>query len=69
MTLPHLNPDDPPREAEARGYMAPYVRVATHLGYCIAWIGATSDEEWNNAHVDPLSHDGATVGKVQDDLR
>jgi hypothetical protein len=44
--------------------MAPYVRVATHIGYDIAWVGATTDEEWEN----PPTENTATRDRVRDDL-
>jgi len=64
MTLQPLNsitPDYP----EARGFLGPYVRVATHLGYCIAWVSATTDEEWS----EPLSEATATQERVKADLQ
>lgn len=47
MTLQRLNPESP-TSVDAIGYMAPYVRIATHVGFCIQWVASTSDEEWAN---------------------
>ena len=63
MTLLPLN-STPVELTMARGYMAPYVRVATHLGYCIAWISATSDAEW----IAPEEESTATRDRVRTDL-
>jgi hypothetical protein len=63
MTLQRLNPHQA-ESAEARGYMAPYVRVATHIGYDIAWIGATTDAEW----AEPPSESTATRDRIREDL-
>ena len=66
MTLQRLNPR-PTENAEARGFMAPYVRVATHVGYCIAWVNDTTDEEWEAA---ADAEEGiATSQRVCEDLR
>jgi hypothetical protein len=45
--LPLLNPH-PPTEQEATGFIAPYIRIATHLGFVIAWVDAMTQEEWEN---------------------
>jgi pantothenate synthetase len=61
--LPRLNPLSPP-SAEAAGFLPPLLRAATHIGFDIAWVAATSDEEWE------LRQEGnnATREKVRIDL-
>lgn len=69
--LPHLNPQTP-HYAQARGFTAPYVRIATHLGYCIAWAALATDEQWTEARPDlvadtvPSTH--ATAYRVSMEL-
>jgi hypothetical protein len=61
--LPPLNPGQP-NDIEARGFIAPYIRVAMHLGYTVAWVALASDEEWAT----PDDSNSATRQKVIDDL-
>jgi len=69
MTLQHLNPE-PATSTEAVGYMAPYTRVATHIGYCIAWVNSTSDENWLMDDItESGSPEAATNQLVVDDLK
>ena len=65
MILQLLNPN-PPTSDDATGYMAPYVRVAVHVGYCIQWIATTTDDDWS-AVVAP--NEAASRTRVAQDLR
>jgi hypothetical protein len=66
MTLQRLN-GITPQPIEARGFMAPYVRIACHIGYCIQWIIATTDENWETTGT--LDEISATQIRVKEDLR
>lgn len=36
-----------PVGGEARGFIAPLIRVATHIGFAIAWVSTATDDTWN----------------------
>ena len=57
-----LNPRTP-NVAEAQGFIAPWIRVALHIGYAVAWISETTNEMWGNT-----KNESATRTKVIADL-
>lgn len=62
--LTSLNPQSP--LPDAHGFLAPYIRVATHLGFQIAWLGLTTDEDWAN---EDSSSEVATKSRLIFDLQ
>ena len=50
----------------ATGFIAPYIRVATHIGYALHMVSSTSDDDWTDTHADLRADFREALGHLQE---